>query len=232
MLLDSSLRSRPRSSRAADDDRLARFLSALRQTPIPSSPPPHNSYQEALGLNLLALALRLEHIDRMSEELTLADSTHMARSVSIDINMNVLTPEQIHALRSDPSGEYRPAAVWVPGPRQSRTDLAPVVVRNAAGEVVPRLTQVETAHALIHGMSKAFRMFLNSDPRTEDPDELLHDIRYGLNRSRWLIEATIANMIDTGGRYSSPVPGRSTRHRATDSDSIRDKAATAVAQLF
>src|SRR6266516_2305765 len=94
MLLDSSLRSRPRS-RSAADDRLARFLSALRQTPIPTSPPPHDSYQEALGLNLLALALRLEHIDRMSESLTLADSTHMARSVSIDINMNVLTPEQL-----------------------------------------------------------------------------------------------------------------------------------------
>ena len=232
MLLDSSLRSKPRSDRQPGDDRLARFLSALRQTPIPTSPPAHDSYQEALGLNLLALALRLEHIDRMSEALTLADSTHMARSVSIDINMNVLTPEQLHALRSDPSQETRPASVWIPVARQSRTDLAPVVVRNAGGEVVPRLTQVETAHALTHGMAKAFRMFLNSDPRTEDPSQLLYDIRHGLNRSRWLIEATIASMIDTGGRQSSPVPGRSARHRATDSDSIRDKAAQAIEDLF
>jgi hypothetical protein len=231
MLLDSSLRSKSRS-RGAADDRLAQFLSALRQTPIPTSPPPHDSYQETLGLNLLALALRLEHIDRMSESLTLADSTHMARSVSIDINMNVLTPAQLHALRSDPAQETRPASVWIPVARQSRTDLAPVVVHNAASEVVPRLTQVETAHALIHGMSKAFRMFLNSDQRTEDPDELLHDIRHGLNRSRRLIDATIANMIDTGGRHPSPVPGRSARHRATDSDSIRDKAARAVEDLF
>jgi hypothetical protein len=230
MVSNAALTTRARS-RTASRDRLASFLVALRQTPIPTSPPPHDSQQEALGLNLLALALRLEHIDRMSEALTLADSTHMARSVSIDVNMTVLTPEQIHALRSDPSGEYRPAAVWVPVARQSRTDLAPVVVRNAAGEVVPRLTQVETAHALIHGMSKAFRMFLNSDPRTEDPGELLHDIRHGLNRSRWLIEATIANMIDTGGRHSSPVSARSARHRATDSDSIRDKAARAVEDL-
>jgi hypothetical protein len=219
-------------SRSADHDRLSSFLLALRQTPIPTSPPPHDSQQEALGLNLLALALRLEHIDRMSEALSLVDSTHMTRSVSIDVNMNVLTPEQIHALRSDRSGEYRPAVVWVPVARQSRADLAPVVVRNAAGEVVPRLTQVETAHALIHGMSKAFRMFLNSDPRTDDPNTLLHDIRHGLNRSRWLIEATIANMIDTGGRHSSPASARSARHRATDSDSIRDKAARAVEELF
>ncbi|HET9141019.1 hypothetical protein [Actinophytocola sp.] len=222
---------RTRSSRTGPD-RLASFLTALRQTPIPTSPPPHDSHQEALGLNLLALALRLEHIDRMSEELTLADSTHMARSVSIDVNMTVLTAEQLQALRSDPSQEGRPSTVWVPVARQSRTDLAPVVVRNAAGEVVPRLTQVETAHALIHGMSKAFRMFLDSDPRTEDGGELLYDIRHGLNRSRWLVEATIARMIDTGGRYLGPDPGRSARHRPTDSDSIRDKAVAAVRQLF
>src|SRR5262245_48546608 len=168
----------------------------------------------------------------MSEALTLADSTHMARSVTIDIDMTVLTPDQLHALRSDPTQESRPSSVWLPVARQSRTDLAPVVVRNAAGEVVPRLTQVETAHALIHGMSKAFRMFLNADPRTEVPGELLYEIRHGLNRSRWLIEATIASLIDTAGRHPSPVRPRSTRHRATDSDSIRDKAATAVEQLF
>lgn len=220
--------------RSGDErDHLKRFLSALRQTPIPTSPPPHDAYQEALGLNLLALALRLEHIDRMSETLTLADSTHMARSVSIDINMNVLTPDQKRALRSDPSSaEPVPAAVWLPVARQSRTDLAPVVVRDAAGSVVPRTTQVETAQALTHGMTKAFRMFLTSDPRTEDPDDLLHQIRYGLNRSRWLIEATIANMIGGGGRHPTPTPIHVDRGRATDSDSIRDKATRAIEKLF
>jgi hypothetical protein len=226
----TTVRTRPREG---GHGRLPDFLAALRQTPIPTSPPPHDSHQEALGLNLLALALRLEHIDRMSEALTLSDSTHMARSVSIDIDMNVLTPEQIHALRSDRDDpETRPAAVWVPVARLARADGAPVMVRDAAGAVVPRMTQVETSQALIHGMSKAFRMFLNSDPRTEDRDELLHDIRHDLNRSRWLIEATIANLIDTGGRHPSPVLARSTRHRATDSDSIRDKAAQAIEQLF
>ena len=232
MVLNGALNSITTRRSSPGPDRLASFLMALRQTPIPTSPPPHDSHEEALGLNLLALALRLEHIDRMSEALTLADSTHMARSVSIDVNMTALTPEQLHALRSDPGHEGRPMSVWIPVARQSRTDLAPVVMHNATGEVVPRLTQVETAQALIHGMSKAFRMFLNSDPRTEDPDELLHDIRYGLNRSRWLIEATIANMIDTGGRHFGPEPGRSARHRPTDSDSIRDKAADAIKQLF
>jgi hypothetical protein len=213
--------------------RLARFLDALSQTPIPTAPPPHDGYSEALGLNLLALALRLEHVDRMAEQLTLADSTHMARSVSIDINITVLTPDQKRALRADPSNAQDiPDAVWLPVARQARTDLAPVVVRDAAGNVVPRTTQLETATALTHGMAKAFRMFLTADPRTEDRGELLHDIRYTLNRSRWLIEATIAAMIEDGRGHHAEHRRRVPGAKATDSTSIRDKAAEAITQLF
>jgi len=219
-------------SRSGEGDRLQRFLNALRRTPIPTAPPPHDGYQEALGLNLLALGLRLEHVDRMSEALTLADSTHMARTVSIDINMNVLTDDQKWALRTDP-GQDEPASVWLPVSRQSRSDQASFVVRDGAGNVVPRTTQVENSRALIHGLCRAFRMFLASDPRTEDPKELLHGIKNSLNRSRWLVEATIAAMV-TGGRPSlgalPPPPADS--GRPTDSDIIRDKAATAVTQLF
>lgn len=219
--------------RATEADHLQRFLAALHHTPIPTAPQPHDAYQEALGLNLLALALRLEHIDRMTEALTLADSTHMARSVSVDIDTNVLTPEQKWALRSDPAGAAgRPSAVWLPVSRQSRTDMAPVVVRDASDNVVPRMPQVETAQALIHGMCKAFRMFLTSDRRTEDPHALLHAVRHNSNRSRWLIEATIAGLIAGGGRHHRPLPPQRTRGRATDSDSIRDKAAGAVEELF
>lgn len=213
-------------------DRLARFLYALRRTPIPTAPSPHDAYQEALGLNLLALGLRLEHVNRMSEALTLADSTHMARTVTIDINMNTLTAEQKWALRTDP-GATEPDSVWLPVSRHSRSSHAAFVVRDAAGDVVPRTTQVETARALIHGLCRAFRMFLNSDPRTEDEKELLHGIRHSLNRSRWLVEATIATMV-TGGR---PRPGAlppppADSARPTDSDIIREKAAAAVTQLF
>lgn len=219
-------------SGAGEADRLQRFLNALRRTPIPTAPPPHDGYQEALGLNLLALGLRLEHVDRMSEALTLADSTHMARTVSVDINMNVLTAEQKWALRTDP-GADEPAAVWLPVTRQSRSDQASFVVRDGAGNVVPRTTQVENGRALIHGLCRAFRMFLTSDPRTEDPKELLHGIRHSFNRSRWLVEATIAAMV-TRGRpsFGALPPPPADSGRATDSDIIRDKAAAAVTQLF
>jgi hypothetical protein len=215
-----------------EGDRLRRLLFALRTTPIPTAPPPHDAYQEALGLNLLALGLRLEHVERMSEALTLADSTHMARTVSVDINMNTLTDEQKWALRTDPGSEH-PTFVWLPVTRQSRTDQASFVVRDGAGNVVPRTTQVENGRALTHGLCRAFRMFLKSDRRTENPKELLHGIASTLNRSRWLIEATIAAMVTNGlptpGRLSPPPPDSG---RPTDSDTIREKAATAVTQLF
>lgn len=216
-----------------DGDRLQRFLFALRRTPIPTAPPPHDGYQEALGLNLLALGLRLAHVDRMSEALTLADSTHMARTVSIDINMNVLTAEQRSALRTDPGAE-QPKAVWLPVSRQSRSDDASFVVRDGAGNVVPRLTQVETARALVHGLCRTFRMFLTSDRRIEDDKELLHGIRHSYNRSRWLVETTIAALV-TGGWPSLgalPPPPPTDNVRPTDSDIIREKAIAAVSQLF
>lgn len=221
-----------RRSRSVEGDRLARFLFALRRTPIPTAPAPHDGYQEALGLTLLALGLRLEHVDRMSEELTLADSTHMARTVTIDINMNVLTADQKWALRTDP-GTEEPKSVWLPVSRQSRTDQASFVVRDGAGNVVPRTTRVETSRALIHGLCRAFRMFLSSDPRTENPKELLHGIRHSYNRSRWLIEATIAAMV-TGGwsNLGALPPPPADSGRPTDSDIIRDKAVDAVRQLF
>ncbi|HEX6355539.1 hypothetical protein [Actinophytocola sp.] len=220
------------TSKLVEGDRLQRFLFALRRTPIPTAPSPHDGYQEALGLNLLALGLRLAHVDRMSESLTLADSTHMARTVSIDINMNVLTAEQKWALRTDP-GVERPKSVWLPVSRQSRTDQASFVVRDSAGNVVPRTTQVETARALVHGLCRAFRMFLTSDRRTEDSKELLHGIRHSFNRSRWLVEATIAALV-TGGwpRVGALPPPAADSGRPTDSEIIRDKAADAVTQLF
>lgn len=211
---------------------LDRLRSALWQTPIPTSPLPHNSYQEALGLNLLALALRLEHVDRMTEALTLVDSTHMTRSVSIDINLTVLTPDQLQALRTDPNATKAPETVWLPVARQARTDQAPVVVRDATNVVLPRATHAETSSALIQGMSKAFRMFLEADPRTADPDEPLYGIRHGLHRSRWLIQAAIANMIDKGVQPPRTPADHAPRRGATDSESIRERAEQAIDQLF
>lgn len=218
------------------------FLAALRHTPIPTAPPPHDAFQAALGLNLLALALRRDHVDRLSEKLALADSTHMTRSVTVDVNLAALTDEQRLALRSDAVGSTAPpATIWLPIARQARTDLAPVVVRDGTDKVMPRLTQVQVARAIKQGMRKAFRMLLDSAPRTR----LIEQVRADLNRSRWLIEATIASLIDNGGLRSGPnlvtsavedVDGDTilsrSKQRLAEPDTIRAIAEFTVREIF
>ena len=75
-------------------------------------------------------------VDRMTDALTLTDANHMTRAVSIDLNLGPLTPQQLHALRSDPGAGGTPNTVWLPAARHSRSHLAPVVVRNAVGEQI------------------------------------------------------------------------------------------------
>jgi hypothetical protein len=218
------------------------FLAALRHTPIPSAPPPHNAFQSALGLNLLALALRRDHVERLSEKLTMADSTHMTRSVTVDVNLAALTDEQRRALRSDAvDATQPPETIWLPIARQARTDLAPVVVRDATDKVMPRLTEVQSARAIKQGMRKAFRMLLDSAPRTR----LIEHVRADLNRSRWLVEATISNLIDNGGLRAGPnlVAGvrhdldgdtilSSSKQRLAEPETIRAIAELTVRELF
>jgi hypothetical protein len=224
-----------------------RLIQALERTPIPTSPPVADTFRESLGLSLLDLALRLEHVERLSESLELVDSTHMARSVEVDINLRLLTTTQKRSLA--PGGDVDPSglapAIWIPLARQSRKDLAPIVVRDASGAVLPRLTHYETSRALKHGLARLFRMFLDADPRSEVVGHDLYDIRHGRNRSRWLIEAAIGEIVEHGWprpaarepewmRRSDPAVDRlmRSRRRWIQPDSIRRAAAAAVEQLF
>lgn len=218
---------------------LENLISAIWRVPIPTSPEPSDSYQEALGLNILSLAMRLEHIDRLSESLVLVDSTHMSRSVSVDINISYLTKEQKSALRSDSEADGRePASVWLPIARQARKDLAPVLVKDRSGDVLARATNRKAAEAMTHGLTRAFRMFLDSDRRTENPSQTLYKIRHQLHRSRWLIKAAIAKMIDGSVAVDNTVDAlpevrsEADVQRMTDSERIRYFAEDAVTQLF
>jgi len=169
---------------------------------VPSSPPPSDPYGEALGLNLLALALRLDHVDRLSDSLHLVDSTHMRRSVAVDINLASLTDAQRRTLRSVPhDSAARPKTIWLPLGRHARQDLAPIQVRDAGGSVLTTLTQRATVWALGLGLRRAFMIWLDSNPDAHKPDHPLQELRHNQYRSSWLIEAAMTNLIDNG---SSP----------------------------
>lgn len=222
---------RHESGSAVADDQMARFLDVLWQAPIPTSPPPHDLAQGTLGLNLLAVALTMEHVTRLSEVLTLSDSSHLTRAVTMDIDLRNLTDQHKRALRSD---QYREGTgtIWLPIARQARTDSAAVVVRDADGKALYSATQIEVRRALVHGLNRAFQMFLGADPRADDDDEELYAVRHKLNRSRWLIEQAIEDLIEFGPARPHPTDPDFPQSRSTDPLVIRMRAASSVQQLF
>jgi hypothetical protein len=205
---------------------------AIWRTPVPSSPPASDPYREALGLNLLALALRLDHVDRMSESLHLVDSTHMTRSVAVDINLARLTGAQRKALRASPHDtDEKPKSIWLPLGRTARTDLAPIQVRDSAGAVLTTITHRATVRALGQGLRRAFMIWLDSNPEAHRSGHELQKLRHTLYRSSWLIEAALTNLVENG-EYAN------THHQSvpdvgvTRSVQIRQTAHDAVDILF
>src|SRR5690242_6127508 len=74
-------------------------LRALIQAlPVPTAPPAFPQKEAALGLALMDLSLRLDHILRLSEHLTLLDRGHMTRSISVDIDLEAISGIQRESL--------------------------------------------------------------------------------------------------------------------------------------
>ena len=84
----------PAASASSLDD----LRALIRALPVPTSPPDFMLKEGALGLALMDLSLRLDHVTRLSEHLTLLDRGHMARSVSIDVDLGAISGVQRDAL--------------------------------------------------------------------------------------------------------------------------------------
>ncbi len=209
--------------------RLAGFVAALHETPIPAAPPAKDNRLEVLGLNLLDLALNQEHIGRMSEMLTMTDATHLTRQVSLEIEIAALAPARLSALAYDRTQLEPASSAWLPLTRQPRRNSGTVVVSDSEGHQFPTMSAQQTEQALIHGLRRVFEVYFES---TADTSEELSHVRDEFHRSRWLIEATIAAVIENGGgveRKTLPGVGRG---EYTDSRMIREKAEAVVRILF
>ena len=61
------------------------------------------------------LSFRLDHVPRLTEHLTFIDRGHMTRSVSIDVDLNVMSQAQRQRLAvSDPHGGQAMSSVGGP----------------------------------------------------------------------------------------------------------------------
>ena len=110
---------------------------AIMSVPVPGAPPRQNAVGAAIGLSFLDSALRLNHIRRLSETLTVTDHRVARRTTEVDISLAMLDEGQRRAtvlsrdLRSaepERATTRAPDEVWVPVARIARRSTAPVII--------------------------------------------------------------------------------------------------------
>jgi hypothetical protein len=170
--------------------------SAIAEWPIPTAPISVSSADEAFGLHLLTLAMRMPHIRRVTESLSLVDATNMERRMGIDLDLTEIDRDTKKALARTHNGTD--TRIWVPLERHSRGALSSVVVRDQAGVVVPRLTGREASHAIGAGLARLFRMLVSTHPDLADPSSSLYLSATTRQRSLWLCEAAILGLAERG----------------------------------
>lgn len=220
-------------------DDLRTLIQAL---PVPTAPPTFPQQEAALGLALMDLSLRLDHVPRLAEHLTLVDRGHMARSVSVDVDLDAISGAQRDSL-TVPSEAGGGTSLWVPVSRYSRRDLAPVIVKDSTGEVVPRFTNRDSDRVTAAAFVRLLSMLIDAHRDVTDEGSVIHRLRHTHQRSRWIIEAAIAQLVTAGSpageRLRTPVdhtrlPDRAvaTRRAPADSREVRDLALAGLEALF
>ncbi|MFF5287994.1 hypothetical protein [Paractinoplanes globisporus] len=237
-----NLRGRSAVADRSAGDPLDHLRTLIQALPVPTAPMTFPSRDAALGLALMDLSFRLDHLPRLSEHLTLMDRGHMSRVISVDVDLDLISPRLRNTLVVP--GEAAPgggaAALWVPVSRYSRRDLAPVAIRDSSGEVVPRLTHRDANRVTAAAFVALLSMLINAHEDVAAPASPIHQLRHTHQRSRWLIEAAITELIMVGSpvgqRLHSPLDHAALAPRGEgrpgDSRSVRALALAGLDTLF
>lgn len=181
-------------------DHLGLLARSLARVPIPTTEPSRSQSDQEFGLHLLSTAVRLEHIQRISETIKLVDSTHMSRSVALDLDLNSLNDSSRRALnahRTTSEAEHK-NLLWLPLERHSRHSLSPLTVRDASGEILPLMTGLETSRVLAAGLSYLFYLLLHSNSEYQQRGTPQFDSQNEQVRSSWLIVEAIKSLVEVG----------------------------------
>ncbi|MFI5894057.1 hypothetical protein ACIA5D_28550 [Actinoplanes sp. NPDC051513] len=217
-------------------DPLRTLIQAL---PVPTAPVTFPSREAALGLALMDLSFRLDHLPRLSEHLTLMDRGHMSREISVDVDLDLISGRLRDTLMVPGDTGGGSGSLWVPVSRYSRRDLAPVVILDSSGEVVPRLTHRDANRVTAAAFVKLLAMLINAHDDVAAPASPIHQLRHTHQRSRWLIEAAITELITVGSpagqRLHTPLDHAAlpaAGARSGGSRSVRDLALVGLDALF
>jgi hypothetical protein len=220
---------------------------ALTSVPVPGAPPRQNAVGAAIGLSFLDSALRLNHIRRVSETLTVTDHRVARRTTEIDVSLAMLDDGQRRAtvlsrdLRSASRGGADAAGtdeVWVPVARIARRSTAPVTIWDTSGARLPRLTEHETGRLLAAGLFRLLRGILDSLPGSSDAE--LHLLLHRVPEAEWLLQHAIDVLVTERHppatdpprhRSAGVVDGQGARYRSI-ALAVLDKHEDALAEFF
>ncbi len=220
---------------------------AIMSVSVPGAPPRQNTVGAAIGLSFLDSALRLNHIRRLSETLTVTDHRVARRTTEIDISLAMLDEGQRRAtmqsrdLRNGSRREDRDSGdrVWVPVARIARRSTAPVVIWDPTGARLPRLTQNECGRLLASGLFRLLHGILDSLPGTTTDSEL-HLLLHRVPEAEWLLQHAIDVLVTERHRPPSESPrpraegvvaGQGARYRSI-ALAVLDKHEHVLAEFF
>ncbi|WP_240686933.1 hypothetical protein [Amycolatopsis suaedae] len=111
---------------------------AVETVPIPGAPPRLSGNGAAVGLALLDTSLRLNHVRRLTERLTVLEHGTARRTTDVDVSLKLLDEGQreataeLQTLIGREHGERAPTrdgnTLWVPLARLPRRGVSPVDV--------------------------------------------------------------------------------------------------------
>ncbi|MET8352222.1 hypothetical protein [Micromonospora sp. NPDC005206] len=189
--------------------RMPSLVQAIRTVPVPGAPPPLSREGAAVGLAFLDMALRQNHIRRLTERLSFVEHGVASRTTEVDVRLSLLDPSQREASHlfqrlssrsaRDPEQE-QPATptIWVPVTRISRLSVSPIDVVDAAGNKLPRLTQYETSRLLASGLYRLLKGILSSRPESRQPSNVSRLLRE--EQARWLLQAALLALLTERSR--------------------------------
>lgn len=187
---------------------------AITTVPVPGAPPSLSRDGAVVGLAFLDIALRLNHVRRLTERLSVAEHGIARRTTEVDISLNMLDIGQreaanlfkrlaSHSYDESSDSTVQDSSIWVPVARISRSMAEPVDVRSASGSKVPRLTQHETSRLLASGLYRLLRQSLTSHPDSANQDSDLYNVLFKVHEPRWIIQSALLALFTERQRPDS-----------------------------
>ena len=120
-----------------------------------------------------------------------------------------------------------------------------MVVKDSTGEVVPQFTHRDSNRVTAAAFVRLLSMLIDAHKDVTSEDTVIHQLRHTHQRSRWLIESAIAELVTVGAptdrrprtpvdyaRFPDRPPAAGNERRAVDARAVRDLALAGLDTLF